>query len=91
MKVPPLFMLNIPDRVRKRAGAGVLFPVSVKGRTVVLATAAHSLTGLVGKYEMILTDANGHELPHTKTPVKTMILPPALSTDLAILDTREDL
>ncbi len=90
MKEPPLFMLNIPNRPRQMARAAVLFPVSVKGKRVVLATAAHTVDDLVGNYEMILSDASGQRLPPTQTAVRTMILPAELGMDLAFLEMRMD-
>ncbi len=90
MKIPSLFMLNIPDRVQKRVRAAVLFPVSVKGKNVVLATASHTVIGLTGEYEMILSDADGRRLPATTIPTKTMILPPTLGMDIAFLETQMD-
>lgn len=90
MKEPPLFMLNILNHDRTGTKAAVLFPVSVKGNSVVFVTAAHAVAGLGGRYEMILSDANGQKLPPTKIPTKTMILPPELGMDVAFLETQMD-
>lgn len=90
VKVPPLFMLNIPGPDNKSVKAAVLFPVSVQGKNVVFATAAHTLAGIGGQYKMMLADANGHELPPATTPTKTLILPPEFGMDIAFLQMQMD-
>src|SRR5580704_16611202 len=91
MPTPTLFMLNIPETDgSKKARKAVLFPVSVKGSQVILATCSHTIKGIIGPYEMIICDSSGHVLPRLENLTRTLILPPELGTDLAFVEMHMD-
>lgn len=81
-------MLNIPDGDRMKGA--VLFPVATRNNRLILATASHTVTGMRGQYEMIIADSSGSVLPASKSLVKTMILPPEMGTDLALMEMSVD-
>lgn len=75
-------MLTIP-----KGGRAVLFPVMVKRpNTVIFATCAHAVEGMVGQFEMVVADEEGNVLPNLGGQTKNMILPRELGADLAFVE-----
>lgn len=87
MRQPSLFLLKLPEKGWTKNA--VLFPVQARGRGVILATCAHTVNHIEGQYNLIICDTDGNELPEGP-PIKTMLLPPELGADLALMEVQMD-